>query len=172
MPLTPFHFGPGAALHAVSPKRVSFLAFCAANVLTDTETLYHLVRHEWPMHTFFHTFVGAGVVGAVTTVIGVLTIAFAHRVPLPDPFGWQSLRWPAIALGAFLGSCSHVLLDGVMHADMQPFAPFSPANPLLGWIGLAPLHGLCLVLGGAGLAALERRGSRSRGARPGGRRGG
>jgi hypothetical protein len=33
MPITPFHFGPAVAVHAVSPKKVSFLAFCASNVL-------------------------------------------------------------------------------------------------------------------------------------------
>ena len=43
MPITPFHFGPGAALHAISPRHVSFLAFCAANVLTDLESLYFLL---------------------------------------------------------------------------------------------------------------------------------
>ena len=42
MPVTPFHFGPGAALHAVAPKHVSFLAFCAANILIDLESLYNL----------------------------------------------------------------------------------------------------------------------------------
>lgn len=42
MPVTPFHFGPGALLHATAPRHVSFLAFCGANVLIDLEPLYYL----------------------------------------------------------------------------------------------------------------------------------
>ena len=37
MPITPFHFGPGAALHVLAPRHVSFLAFCAANVVIDVK---------------------------------------------------------------------------------------------------------------------------------------
>jgi hypothetical protein len=33
MPITPFHFGPGAAIHSLAPKRIRFAAFCAANCL-------------------------------------------------------------------------------------------------------------------------------------------
>ena len=55
MPITPFHFGPGAALHAISPRHVSFLAFCAANVLTDLESLYFLVTGQFPLHRFLHS---------------------------------------------------------------------------------------------------------------------
>ncbi len=43
MPITPFHFGPGAAIHAAAPRCVSFLAFCAANMLIDFEPLYYLL---------------------------------------------------------------------------------------------------------------------------------
>jgi hypothetical protein len=43
MPITPFHFGPGTAIHAIAPKHVSFLTFCSANVLIDIEPLYYMV---------------------------------------------------------------------------------------------------------------------------------
>ena len=43
MPFTPFHFGPGAALHALAPRHVSFMAFCGTNVLIDVESLVNLV---------------------------------------------------------------------------------------------------------------------------------
>jgi hypothetical protein len=36
----------GAAVHAVAPRYVSFLAFCAANVLIDMETLYFLLTNQ------------------------------------------------------------------------------------------------------------------------------
>ena len=56
MPFTPFHFGLGATLHAAAPRRVSFLAFCGANVLTDIEPLYFMLAHQWPLHRTAHTF--------------------------------------------------------------------------------------------------------------------
>ena len=50
MPITPFHFGPGAALHALAPKHVSFLAFAAANVIIDVEPLYFMLAGQ-ALHT-------------------------------------------------------------------------------------------------------------------------
>ena len=54
MPITPFHFGPGGVIHALAPKQVSFIAFCAANVLIDVEPLYFMLTHQYPLHRFFH----------------------------------------------------------------------------------------------------------------------
>jgi hypothetical protein len=59
MPVTPFHFGPGAAIHAAAPRYVSFIAFCAANILMDIEPLYYMLRQQYPLHRFFRTYIGA-----------------------------------------------------------------------------------------------------------------
>ena len=67
MPITPFHFGPGAAIHVVAPRHVSFLAFCAANVLIDIEPLYYMLTHQDRLHRFFHTYVGASLVAVVAS---------------------------------------------------------------------------------------------------------
>jgi hypothetical protein len=69
MPVTPFHFGPGAMVHAVAPKHISFLAFCTANVLMDVEPLYYMVTRQYPLHRFLHTYVGATIVLLATTAI-------------------------------------------------------------------------------------------------------
>ena len=63
MPVTPFHFGPGAALHSAAPARVSFIAFCVANVLIDGEPLYYMLAGAAWLHRFFHTYIGATLVG-------------------------------------------------------------------------------------------------------------
>jgi len=63
MPFTPFHFGPAAALKAAAPTRFSFTVFCYAQVVTDLETGFYLVRGEYPVHRFFHTYLGGAVVG-------------------------------------------------------------------------------------------------------------
>lgn len=151
MPITPFHFGPGALIHALVPTRVSFIAFCAANVLIDVEPLYFMLTHQYPLHRFFHTWVGALPV-AVTTV-GMFYGArwCAARCWLPNLVGWRALGRVPVVLGAVLGSTSHIVLDSIMHDDIRPFAPFSQANPLLMAVTLNTLHLACLL---AGLAAL------------------
>ncbi len=154
MPITPFHFGPGAALHAAAPAQVSFLAFCAANVLIDIEPLYFMLTHQDRLHRFFHTYVGASLVALATVVLFLACQRLARRVRLPDPFHWQSLGCRALVLGAVMGSGSHIVLDSVMHADITPFAPFSDANPLLRVISMSALHGFCVACGAVALVVL------------------
>lgn len=151
MPITPFHFGPGAAIHALAPRQVSFLAFCMANVLIDIEPLYFLLAGQAPLHRFFHTYAGAFLVGGATLILFVSARLFARRFWLPNLFKWQELRLLPVIAGAFLGSYSHVLLDSLMHGDMTPFAPFSHANPLLHAVSLGALHWFCV---GAGIFAM------------------
>ena len=154
MPITPFHFGLGAALHSAAPRRVSFLAFCAANVLIDIESLYNLIEHRYPVHAFLHTFIGSTLMVAATVVLFLALRWFATKFWLPNLFAWRALLVPQVFLGAVLGAYSHVVLDCVMHADIQPFAPFSSANPMLGVVSLGVLHIALLVLAGFGLAAV------------------
>src|SRR4029453_4585573 len=56
-----------------------------------------------------------------------------------------------IMIGALVGGVSHPFLDGIMHQDVRPFAPWGDANPFLGVIGLEALHLGCLFLGLVGL---------------------
>ena len=151
MPITPFHFGPGVALHAVAPRQVSFLAFAAANVFIDCESLYNLVRGNYPVHTFFHTCLGATLMAGVVVLLFVVARRLADRLALPDLFRWKSLSIAAVIVGAMLGAWSHVLLDSIMHADIRPLAPFSNANAFLHLVSLDMLHLACLVLGVLGL---------------------
>ena len=146
MPFTPFHFGPGALVHSAAPRHISFLAFCGANVLVDVEPLYFMLTHQWPIHRFFHTYVGATVAASIVVAVFALVRKLLPRL---------SVR--AVALGAIIGTYSHVLLDSLMHADMEPFAPFSDGNPLLGAVFLNTLHGFCLVAGVVGGVAIGAR---------------
>lgn len=157
MPITPFHFGLGAALHSAAPKRVSFLSFCAANVLIDIESLYNLVLRQHPVHAFLHTYIGATLMVGATVALFLVLRWFASKFWLPNPFSWQALLVPPVALGAALGAYSHVVLDSVMHADIQPFSPFSSANPLLGVVPLGTLHIALLVLTAVGVVVVGLR---------------
>lgn len=158
MPFTPFHFGPGAALHALAPRRISFLAFCAANVVVDIEPLYYMLTHQYPLHRFFHTFVGVSVAIALTVAlfIGLQKVAAKIRF-IPNLFGWKSLALLPVVIGAVLGGYTHIVLDGLMHGDIRPLAPFSSANPFQGQVSLEALHWFCIYAGAFGLATVAIR---------------
>ena len=162
MPFTPFHFGPGLAVKAAAPRYFSFSVFVFSQVLTDIETLYYMLSGEAPVHRFFHTYLGATVIAAVSYVIGRplcgMCLALFRRT-----FGWrlsdlrETIRLinPTAALSAALiGAFSHVALDSIMHGDSHPLAPFSDANPLLHTISVAELHRYCMVAGIVGLISL------------------
>jgi hypothetical protein len=86
MPITPFHFGPGAAIHVVAPRQLSFLAFCAANVLIDIEPMYYMLTAQERLHRFFHTYIGATVVAIGKCAAFFALRGFARKSGLPNPF--------------------------------------------------------------------------------------
>jgi hypothetical protein len=63
LPVTPFHFGPGLALKGAAAPMFSWSAFAVAQVVIDCETIYYLVKRGYPVHRFFHSFLGAAVAG-------------------------------------------------------------------------------------------------------------
>jgi membrane-bound metal-dependent hydrolase YbcI (DUF457 family) len=160
MPVTPFHFGPGAVVHAVAPRQVSFIAFCAANVLIDIEPLTYMLTHQYPVHRFFHSYAGATVIWPVTVLLFLLARRLADIVWLPNVFNWKSLSVVRVAVGAALGAYSHIVFDSLMHADMRPLAPFSDANPLLGLVPVSALRWFCIIAGLVGLAVTGARRAR------------
>jgi membrane-bound metal-dependent hydrolase YbcI (DUF457 family) len=157
MPITPFHFGPGAAIHALAPRHVSFLAFCTTNVLIDVESLYNLINRRNQVHAFFHTYVGATIVIATTVVLFYFFKWFARKFWFPNILGWQDLSARQVVIGAALGGYSHVALDSVMHLDIRPLAPMSDANALLSIVSLSKLHWACIALGLAGMLGVAVR---------------
>ena len=162
MPFTPFHFGPGLAVKAAAPRYFSFSVFVFSQVLIDIEPLYYLLNEEAPVHRFFHTYLGATVIAAVSYLIGRPLCGFCLAL-FRRTFGWRlsdlreaiRLISPTAALSAALIGCySHVALDSILHGDMHPLAPFSDANPLFHMISVAELHLYCIVAGVVGLIGL------------------
>jgi membrane-bound metal-dependent hydrolase YbcI (DUF457 family) len=151
VPITPFHFGPGVLLHSAAPRRVSFIAFVAANGITDVESIYNVLAGNFPVHRFLHTFVGATLVTALTVALFMAMRRLARSVSLPNWFEWRQLSSIAVVTGAALGAFSHIVLDGIMHADMHPLAPWSGANPFFQVIPLSTLHWACIISGVAGV---------------------
>jgi membrane-bound metal-dependent hydrolase YbcI (DUF457 family) len=153
LPFTPFHFGPGLALKGVAAPVFSWSAFAAAQVLIDCETLYYLVRGEYPVHRFFHSFLGAAAAGLVAAILWLVivrssAVAFP-QVVVPLMSSTSTVRGEFSSLGVFVGGLagglSHPFLDGIMHPDVRPFMPWSDQNPFLGLIGVGPLHLACIA---------------------------
>ena len=157
MPVTPFHFGPGLALHGAS-RRIDFWSFAAVNVIIDLESGWNMFQRSWPVHRFMHTFLGASLAILPAALFALL--------------GWRLLRRFGVVLeapptaylllGAALGAWSHVVLDGMMHADVHPFRPWTDANPLLHLVSVQVLTGGCVAAAvlGAVLAILRLRAAR------------
>ena len=62
----------------------------------------------------------------------------------------------AIALFAtpLIGGWSHVLLDSLMHSDMEPLAPFSAGSGMTNLVTIAQLELFCALAGALGVAVL------------------
>jgi hypothetical protein len=155
MPITPFHLGPGLAIKALIPRHFSFTIFCFTQVVTDCEVAYFLLRRGFPVHRWCHTYLGATVVGVVCAVVGrpICQLVIRWWLAKPDApfkryftFGDRIPLFNA-ALGALLGTYSHVFLDSIMHADMEPLRPWSIENPTYQAVSLFTLHAGCFIAG-------------------------
>lgn len=156
MPFTPLHMGPALTAKAVSPGSVSLIVYGTAQIMMDLQPLAALtVAPGMRLHGESHTFVGALVLGLLATAIGKyvgewILNAFRRKISERVEIGWgKALGWGVG--GAFL----HVLMDGLIYADMQPFWPFlsfKEANPMLrfGVSGTA-MTVFCVYTGLAGL---------------------
>jgi hypothetical protein len=151
MPVTPFHLGPGAAIHAVAPRHVSFLAFCLANAVVDLEPLYFLLTDQTPLHRFLHTGIGATVAWGVTCLLFAVAIRLAPRLRLPNWFQWQALNKVQVAVGAALGAYSHIAIDSFVHPEMAPWWPVMNSNPYYNAVSPTTVHWSCV---GAAIVAV------------------
>ena len=162
MPVTPFHFGPATVAKAVSPKHFSLVAFGLTQVVIDIEPIFYISQGMWPIHRFFHTYIGA-------TAVAVFVILFGRRIceGLLRLWNWRlsddQRSWlgvnprisrAAMTTGALFGAYSHVFLDSIMHSDMRPFAPLSDENGLLYIISIDRLHQVCAISAIVGVTVL------------------
>jgi hypothetical protein len=155
VPFTPFHMGPGIAVKAVVGRHFSLMVFGFSQVAIDIEPLVRILHGDEVLHGFTHTYLGATLIAIASVVIGRPVCQFFLNFWTPDPDapfltwlrGPREISWPAAIVGAVVGTYSHVLLDSIMHADMQPFAPWSDANSLLRIISVTNLHVVCVLSG-------------------------
>jgi hypothetical protein len=164
MPVTPFHGGAGLLAKGLLGHRFSFTAFCAAQVAIDCESGYHLLRAEWPVHRFLHTFVGATVIcSAVVLAASFLGRSLSRKSgDATSSIGWVNADLQVLSsLGAAVSTVviavlGHVVPDAIMHPDVRPFAPISDGNPLHERISSPALHDALVVAGALGALLIVR----------------
>lgn len=143
--------GPGLLVKALLQGGFSLMVFGWAQIIMDIQPLVVLLTGEGHLHGFSHTYMGATLIGIGSALTGKYAAEFGLR--LIGQARYSSISWPVAISSALIGSFSHVLLDSVMHADVEPFAPFMLDNPFLGFVSVEALHRFCLYSGllGVGL---------------------
>lgn len=125
MPITPLHFGVLAPVNHWLPGKVSLVSFTLVNLWIDLPSIMNLVYDtNYPPHGASH-----GFVGAMLIALAISSWALISR----------KLSW---VWGAYLAALSHILLDGLVHPEMQPF-DWMEGNPL--YMGLMEPLSLALV---------------------------
>jgi membrane-bound metal-dependent hydrolase YbcI (DUF457 family) len=121
-----------------------------------------LLHHQYPVHRFLHSFLGAGAAGLVAVGAWLLIVRAATAVRpklmlsltgATSPVRSEFSLLGAIA-GGLIGGLSHPFFDGIMHPDVRPFMPFSDRNPFLGLIGVGALHMACVAAAVVGLIGM------------------
>ena len=150
--------GAGLVAKAALGHRISIVSFGLAQVLIDIEPGVRMIRDDDVLHGISHTLWGAIVVGVVAALLAPWLIRMIVGRYNTEVAHYGFTRWiypesvsaPAVWLGAFLGTFSHLVLDGLMHADMAPFAPLMSANPLLDVVAHDDVYGIMTVCAAVG----------------------
>ncbi|GAA0817557.1 hypothetical protein GCM10009111_18940 [Colwellia asteriadis] len=153
MPFTPFHMGTGILIKALLQGSFSLMVFGWSQIVMDIQPLWVLLHGHGHLHGFSHTFIGAILLAIVAGLTGKYLSEFGLKL-LGISKAAQPIKisWLVALISAFLGCFSHVILDSIMHSDVQPFYPLTLYNPMLNFISVSSLHKLCLYSGLIGAA--------------------
>ncbi len=148
MPFTPIHMGPGILIKACLQGSFSLMVFGWAQIVMDLQPLFVLITGEGQLHGFSHTFIGASLIGVISALTGKYFSEFGLLVlDISKKENPINIVWWVAFASAFIGTFSHVVLDGIMHSDLEPFYPFISDNHFLGLLSVSNLHKLCIYSG-------------------------
>ena len=129
------------------------MVFGWAQIIMDIQPLVVILTGEGHLHGFSHTLVGATLLAIFSALTGkwlsewgLVFLGIAKKA-MPVRISW----W-VVFTSAFIGTWSHVLLDAMMHSDVQPFFPINEENLFLGMISYSGIYQLCVYLGLIGAA--------------------
>lgn len=153
MPFTPIHMGAGILIKSLLQGSFSLMIFGWTQIVMDIQPLIVLVSGEGHLHGFTHTYIGAILIAIIAGLTGKYLSEFGLKILKVSKSDKPiTIVWWVVFLSAFVGSFSHVLLDSIMHSDVEPFFPFCLENPFLGLISVPMLHKVCLYSGLVGAA--------------------
>ena len=153
MPFTPIHMGPGILLKAILQSGFSLMGFGWTQIVMDIQPLIVMITGEGHLHGFTHTYVGAVLIAIFSGLTGKYLSEFGLKIlRISNSENPISIVWWVVFLSAFIGSFTHVFLDSIMHADVEPFFPVTLDNQLLSLISIPLLHKVCLYSGLIGAA--------------------
>lgn len=140
MPMTPLHFGLAVPLKVIRGDKFSVTGFIIANCMMDIEPVIKILFEvgAWGdhIHGITHTFM------------------FATWLSLALCLRGSSRAWKeGVAWGAF----THVIVDGMVHTDVEPFFPLH-GNPYY-MDAMLPVSVVLYLLCAAGLAFFTGHGS-------------
>lgn len=145
--------GPGILVKALLQGSFSLMVFGWAQIVMDLQPLVAIVSGEGKLHGFTHSYAGSTLIAIFSAVTGKYLSQWGLSLLANGAPRDINIRWWVAFLSAFIGSYSHVVLDSIMHNDMEPWFPFSQTNELLGLISVSALHQFCVYSGLVGAVA-------------------
>ena len=152
MPFTPYHFGPALLIGVLLFPFIDLATVMIASVILDLEPLAVILFDlPLPLHSFFHTYLGATIVALILS-IGIYPFR-KYLNEIVSFFGLeQESSFRHILPASFIGTYSHVLLDSFLYTEMNPFFPLL-GNPFVGALAGGFVYNLCFILGVVGFFA-------------------
>lgn len=147
MPFTPIHMGPGILIKAILQGSFSLMVFGWTQIVMDIQPLIVMITGEGHLHGFTHTYVGAVLIAIIAALSGKYLSEIGLRILGVAKGQPVKILWRVALLSAFIGSFSHVLLDSIMHTDVEPFYPITLINDFHGFVSIEILHKFCLYSG-------------------------
>ncbi|MEL0585804.1 MAG: metal-dependent hydrolase [Candidatus Thiodiazotropha sp. (ex. Lucinoma kazani)] len=145
MPFTPLHMGPGVLVKALLQGSFSLMVFGWAQIVMDVQPLFVLITGDGHLHGLSHTYVGATLLAIFSALTGKYMSELGLKIlRISDKDNPIKIGWWVSFISAFIGTYSHVLLDSIMHSDIEPYYPLSQENGLLGLVTVPQLHQFCV----------------------------
>lgn len=145
MPFTPLHMGAGILCKSILQGSFSLMVLGWSQIVMDIQPLAAILTGHGELHGFTHTYIGATLIAIISALSGKYLAEYGLRLIKYAEF--IPINWLVAFCSAAIGTYSHIVLDSIMHADMEPFWPWSAANGLRNTISMEHLHWLCISAG-------------------------
>jgi len=142
MPVTPFHWGPSSWIGLALFKIFDFATLMVASVVVDIEPFSVLFFNlNYPLHGFFHSFLGGSILAVLTAVILYLLRDKIKKIMAIFKLA-QDSSFKKILGTSFFAVYFHLILDSFINEDVKLFYPFKN-TPFYGLFSLPQIYIFC-----------------------------